>query len=308
MPAQMSTVFSEPPSLFKEVFVDSAIAITAQSNSIAPKKFLSYGFIASLIFDFTLAIVETTATQSAVPAQNAVSRLTIRDKYNKEILSCTGPQFAKSRKLATLFPSLGGDEYRKGEYDAGSNIGATGGNYRVEFPIPIPLEYQPVTYEYTLGVLTDLHSTVGDATATLTTRIMSKSYIEELDPEQKHIMQLRRFQTYNFSAITAEESYQNRLMDGMLIYQMMIDMVTDAQLTDATVKAGGSVGFDRMTERNIAAWENRKFDDGHTPTGTYVLPLTRAMVKTDQFEFKINPASSTAPTLYLAYRLPKEEV
>lgn len=296
----------EPPTFIKEVYVDPNVSVSTSTNSVAPKKLLSFGHVASFLFDFTLAITIGTGTVASVPAQNAISSLTIRDVNNKEILKCNGNQLSRMRKLLTYSPSLGNEQYRKGEYDAGSNITSTGGNYRVELPLHVPVELQPITYEYTLGVLSDFLSTVGTATATATTRIYTKSYVNALNAEQAALARVTRYQTYTFPSISAEESYQQRLMENSLVKAVAIDVTSDSNLADVTWKAGGQVGFDKLTERNIQMIENRESDDGHTPTGFYVLPVPPTVV-TNQTEFRINPAGSVAPVMYLGYSLPGEK-
>jgi hypothetical protein len=288
----------------KEVYNDSIALSAAGAQQVAPKRFNAYGHISKLFVDITLTIVETTATQAAVTAARALDQLIIRDKNQKEIIKCTGAQIAKMRRLMTRMPSLHLDEYRKAEYDAGSNIGATGGNYRVELPVNIPPELQPLTLEYTATDHININSVIGDAVSTLSLKVATMSIVEKIPDELAVYAKTNRFSAMSLGTVADEQAFQQRLMDGSLINAVQVDVTADANVTDYTFKSAGNVGIEKLLERYIQMFEARAFDDGHI-TGLYILPLP-PMVVTPQTDFRLNASASHTPVLYQAYRLPGE--
>ena len=147
-----------------------------------------------------------------------------------------------------------------------------------------------------LGVLSDVLSTVGTATATCTVQFATKN-VQTPVPN----VETQRFYAVSLGSIADKQAMENRLVRGITFDQIALDMTADANLTDLTLKPSGSnKGLDSVKAKYLQMWENGELESGHQ-TGFYIPPHA-PFVSGDATVFEINPSTTVTPILYVAHR------
>lgn len=306
MPGSISSITQPPMLVIPDAFVTSTVSIGTSNKPQAPAKVNRNGFIASLIFDLDLAIIIGTGVVDTVPANAIINSIAVKDANGREIVKCSGSQLPRIIRLATLADSLDYNEYKKGRSFVASNITSTGGTFRVEMPVNIPTEYQQISIEVTFGVLSDILSTVGTATATATLKIHTKNYVGALDANQLQRTKLLRFQTFNLPTTSVELDYKNNLSNASYIESMAVEVTADSDIDNITFKPIEGQGLERVSQETLVAIEDSQLDASHS-AGFFILPISPSVVG-ESTNFKIDPTTSITPVLYLGYRRNDETV
>lgn len=295
-----------PQTFTREVFNSESKAMTTSTQQFDAKKVNVYGHIISLIFAFTTTITKGTGTiDTAKSVLDSFGQITLRDKNSRPILDDDSSRFPIIRKILSLADTPQWSDKKKGEFDAATALTdvGTAQTQELEIPIDINLRDQPISVEYVVGVLSDLLSTVGTASATAQMQIASINIVPiGRNAQFARRETLRIFSYVNTSAIASETELQNTLPTGIVIDNITIGGVAaDADLTDVTLKpTGKSIGIDRLSRKYIEQSEARNFFDGHT---SLFFTLNHAPFKVgDSTLFAINPNTSFTPRIFLTHR------
>lgn len=290
----------------REVYNSGTQTITSGTLPLAPVKCNAYGHINSLFVD--ISVTTNDGTSGVVITTNTVdqviNRLTIRDKNSKPILDCLGSQLEKAIFVLSCRDGYNWGTLRKGQYTAATALSdasdVTAQTNRRQIPFGVTVTDQPISVELTFDVLATLFSTIGTgtpATATAAVTIATENIQQALpNAETQRI--------YAFTApaaITSETDYSYALPRTVTIDTIAVDMTTDAQLTDLTLKPkGGNVGLDRVKQKYWNMWDTFMFVSGHL--AGFFIPNIAPFVVNDSTVFSVNPASSTTPVFYICHR------
>jgi hypothetical protein len=296
---------NQAPQIFcKEVFNSESKSLTTSTQAFDSKKVNVYGHISSLLFKFTTTITKGTGTiDTSNAVTDAFGQVTLRDKNSRPIIDEDASRFAITRKILSLADTPQWQTFKKGEYDAGTSLTdvATAQVHSMEIPIDVNLEDQPISIEWTAGVLGDVLSTVGTGTATCQLQVIATSIVPVGESANLATRETRRIYSFTRGALASEQEIQGNLPTGITIDNITLGVTTDSNLTDVTLKPSGkNIGLDRLDRASIEQKESRAFFDGHT-SGYHTL-CTAPFVVGDSTIFKINPSTSFTPRIFIVHR------
>jgi hypothetical protein len=294
---------NQAPQLYeKESFNSESKTMTTSTQQFDSKKINVYGHISSLLFKFTTTITKGSGTISG-NVVDAFGQITIRDKNSRPIIDEDASRFPITRKILSLSDIPAWQTFKKGEYDASTALTDTASaqTHLMELPIDINLEDQPISIEWTSGVLSDVLSTVGSASATCQLQVIVTSIVPVGESANLATRETRRIYSFTRGVVATEQEIQSDLPTGITIDNITLGVTTDSNLTDITLKpTGKNIGLDRLERLAIQQKEDRAFFDGHT-SAYYTLCIAPFVVG-DSTIFKINPASSFTPRIFVTHR------
>lgn len=288
----------DSPLFMKEIYYNGGHSIVASASSIPKKNTQKVGHIASLLFDIDVTITKGTGTISG-NILDAINNITILDKEGKAILVVSGAQLTRAKFLASIADSRDYSAFRRGRYVAATALAdvGTAQNERLELPLNIRAEDQPLGVEFSINPLTSILSVVGTATATITIRVVAKTYKNPNVPFRTD--RLFAYNTAN-TTINVKNQLKDTLPKRVLIQGLALQDDGNADdILDYITLTDNGVGLERIEDQDVEDVENTNFVSGHQ-AGFYILPVSPFQV-TDTLEFAVEPNTATVYTVYVLH-------